>query len=172
MNKLMHLQNISTFTSRLSSYLLLLLLAGCFQSNIRPISSFNDSIFKFSSSYREPSLGNQWLVALTNSKGKDMIEMINIRSRTRVALPGINRADSQPISVSVSANGERLALIRQRDDQTELFIYRRSVGTLQRIELTPKGIPRRVSLDSSGRVLAVQVSRDGRWDIDVIRLPG
>ena len=97
--------------------------------------------------------------------------MIDIRSRTRVPLPGINRADSQPISVTLSANGERLAFIRQRADKTELLIYRRRLGTLQRIELTPKGIPRRVSLDGSGKILAVQVSREGRWDVDVIQLP-
>ena len=166
----MQFKYFSGLVSRIYFFLPLLFLGGCLPGNIRSMPAFNEALFKFSSSYREPSLSNQWLVALTNSQGKDKIEMINIRSRTRVALPGINRADSQPISVSVSANGERLALIRQRADRTELFIYRRSVGTLQRIELNPKGIPRRVSLDSSGRVLAVQVSRDGRWDVEVIRL--
>ena len=145
-------------------------LSGCISPNVRPMNSFNDVLFQSSRSYRDPSLSSRWLVTLVNFKGKDQIEMIDIRSRRRIPLPGINRADSQPISVSVSANGERLALIRQRADRTELFIYRRSVGTLQRIELNPKGIPRRVSLDSSGRVLAVQVSRDGRWDVEVIRL--
>ena len=148
----------------------ILFLGGCLQGNMRPMPTLNNALFQFSSSYREPSLSNQWLVALTNSQGKDKIEMINIRTRARIALPGINRADSQPISVSVSANGERLALVRQRADQTELLIYRRRVGTLQLIELIPKGVPRRVSLDSSGRVLAVQVSRDGKWDVEVIRL--
>ena len=85
-------------------------------------------------------------------------------------MPGINQTDSQPISVSISANGDRLAFVRQRADKTELFIYRRNFGSLQRIELNPKGIPRRVSLDSSGRVLAVQISREGRWDVEIIRL--
>ena len=33
------------------------------------------------------------------------------------------------------------------------------------------GVPRSVSLDGSGRLLAVQVSRNGRWDVDLIRLP-
>nr|WP_320668363.1 hypothetical protein [Prochlorococcus sp. MIT 1307] len=130
----------------------------------------NDALFKPSNSYREPSLARQWLVSLVSYQGKEKIEMIDVRSRRRVALPGLNRADSQPISVSVSANGSRLALVRQREDKTELLIYRRSLGTLQRIELTPKGIPRRVSLDNTGRVLAVQVSREGKWDIEVIRL--
>ena len=147
-------------------------LFGCANGNIRPLNGLNADLFQASSSYMEPSLGMEWLVALSNSKGKDKIEMIDIRNRRRIPLPGINRADAQPISVSVSANGERLALIRQRADKTELLIYRRRVGTLQRIELRSKGIPRRVSLNSSGRVLAVQVSRDGRWEVEVIRLQG
>jgi len=139
---------------------------------MRPMYGLNETLFQSSTSYREPSLGTKWIVALVNYQGKDKIEMIDIRSRKRVPLPGLNRADSLPISVSLSANGERLAFIRQRADQTELLIYRRRVGTLQRIELIPKGIPRRVSLDSSGKVLAVQVSREGKWDVEVIRLQG
>ena len=131
---------------------------------------FNNSIFQSSNSFREPSLGSKWLVALANYQGKDKIEMIDIKSNQRVPLPGLNRADSQPVTVGISANGERLAVIRQRADRTELLIYRRKVGSLQQIELNPKGIPRRVSLDSSGKILAVQVSREGRWNIEVIRL--
>ena len=151
---------------------MLLSLGGCLSGDLRPMNGINDALSQFSSSYREPTLGSKWLVALANSQGKDKIEMIDILSRKRVPLPGLNRADSQPISVSISANGERLALVRQREEKTELLIYRRKLGTLQRIELNPKGIPRRVSLDSSGRILAVQVSREGRWDIQVIRLKG
>ena len=140
------------------------------RNNMRPMYGFNNSIFQSSNSFREPSLGSKWLVALANYQGKDKIEMIDIKSNQRVPLPGLNRADSQPVTVGISANGERLAVIRQRADRTELLIYRRKVGSLQQIELNPKGIPRRVSLDSSGKILAVQVSREGRWNIEVIRL--
>ena len=147
-------------------------LSGCLNSNMRPIYGLNNALLQSSSSVREPSLGQKWIVVLLNKQGKDKIEMIDILTKQKVPLPGLNRADSQPISVSISANGERLALIRQRADKTELLIYRRKIGSLQRIELNPKGIPRRVSLDGSGRVLAVQVSRDGKWDVEVIRLRG
>ena len=69
----------------------------------------------------------------------------------------------------MSANGERLALVRQRDDQTELLIYRRKVGSIERLQIIPKGIPRSVSLSANGRRVAVQVSREGRWDVDLMR---
>ena len=41
----------------------------------------------------------------------------------------------------------------------------------QRLPLEPPGVPRSVSLNGNGRRLAVQVSRNGRWDVDLIRLP-
>ncbi|MGE4580875.1 MAG: hypothetical protein AAEC03_00830, partial [Synechococcus sp.] len=75
------------------------------------------------------------------------------------------------ISVALSADGERLAVVQQREGRTELLLYRRSVGTAQRLPLEPPGVPRAVSLNGNGRRLAVQVSRGGRWDIDLIRLP-
>ncbi len=151
---------------------LLIVLGGCMSNPMRPMHGFNDALVQTSKTYREPSVGNKWLVALASYQGKDQIEMFDVRTRKRVPLPGINRADSQPISVSVSADGARLAFVQQRSDRTELFIYRRKLGTLQRIDLTQKGIPRRVTLDSSGKVLAVQVSRQGRWDVEIIRLQG
>ena len=51
------------------------------------------------------------------------------------------------------------------------MLYRRNVGATQRLPLDPPGVPRSVSLDGAGRRLAVQVSRNGRWDVDLIRLP-
>ena len=71
----------------------------------------------------------------------------------------------------MSGDGQRIALIRQREERTELMLYRRSVGALQRLPINPPGVPRSVSLDGNGRLLAVQVSRRGRWDVDLIRLP-
>ena len=160
------------FMQRKFAFMLFLALGlnACSTSRIRPINELNGLFALSANSYREPSLGRNWLVTLANKNGKEKIELIDLRNRRSVNLPGINRSDSQPISVSVSANGERLALIRQRADQTELLVYRRNLGTIQRLELSPKGIPRRVSIDGYGRLLAVQVSRDGRWFIDLIRL--
>ena len=51
------------------------------------------------------------------------------------------------------------------------MLYRRNVGATQRLPLDPPGVPRSVSLDGSGRRLAVEVSRNGSWDVDLIRLP-
>ena len=99
------------------------------------------------------------------------MELVDLSSRRPVPLPGLNRADAQPISVSVSADGERLAVVQQRDARTELVLYRRSVGATQRLPLDHQGVPRSVSLNGNGRRLAVQVSRNGRWDVDLIRLP-
>ena len=111
------------------------------------------------------------LVSLGQRDGRERVELLDLQQRRPVPLPGLNRADALPISVSISADGERIAVVRQRADRTELVLYRRNASALQRIPLDPPGVPRSVSLDGRGRQLAVQVSRDGRWDLDLIRLP-
>ena len=116
-------------------------------------------------------MAQRWLASLTLRNGREQVELIDLGARQPVPLPGLNRADAQPISVSVSADGTRLAVVQQRDERTELVLYRRSVGTVQRLPLEPPGVPRAVSLNGDGRRLAVQVSRGGRWEVDLIRLP-
>ncbi len=146
-------------------------LSSCSRGNPIPIKSINNSLLRSANSHRNPSLGNEWLGTLALRDGRERIELINLLNGRQVPLPGLNRPDAQPISVSVNAYGDRIALIRQRGERTELLLYRRNLETIQFLDITPQGIPRHVSLNGTGRVLAIQVSRDGRWDVDIIQLP-
>ena len=144
---------------------------GCGNSGLRPQPGISSALQRSADSRRWPSMGNRWLASIASQNGRERVELVDLRNGKPVPLPGINQADAQPISVSVSADGNRIALIRSRDGRTELTLYRRGVGALQRLPVEPAGVPREVSLDGAGRLLAVQVSRKGRWDIDLIRLP-
>ena len=148
-----------------------LLLLGCSGPRPRPITDLNGRLRQNVDSRREPSLSQRWLATLSQRGGRERVDLIDLTNRTPMPLPGLNRADAQPISVSVSNDGERLAVVQQRGDRTEVVLYRRGVGTVQRLPLEPPGVPRAVSLSADGRRLAVQVSRGGRWDVDRIRLP-
>jgi hypothetical protein len=103
--------------------------------------------------------------------GRPQVQLIDAQRQLPVPLPGLNRADSLPIQVSVDARGEHLAVVRQRDDRTELVLYRRSLMAVQPLVIEPAGVPRQVSLSADGRVLAVEVSRGGLWQIDLLELP-
>ena len=149
----------------------LVLVTGCSSPRPTPRPDLNGLLRQSVNSRRDPSLGGRWLASLGQRNGRERVELIDLRNRSPVPLPGLNRADAQPISVSVSADGQRLAVVQQREDRTELVRYRRNIGATQRLPLDPPGVPRNVSLDGSGRRLAVQVSRNGRWDVDLIRLP-
>ena len=149
----------------------LVLVTGCSSPRPTPRPGLNGLLRQSVNNRRNPSLGGRWLASLGQRNGRERVELIDLRNRSPVPLPGLNRADAQPISVSVSADGQRLAVVQQREDRTELVLYRRNIGATQRLPLDPPGVPRNVSLDGSGRRLAVQVSRNGRWDVDLIRLP-
>ena len=154
-----------------SALLLCFVVLGCSQNGIRPMSRVGASLRRSAESRRLPSMGQHWLASLANRNGRERVELIDLSNDTPVLLNGIHQADSQTISLSVSGDGQRIALIRQREERTELMLYRRNVSALQRLPINPPGVPRSVSLNGNGRLLAVQVSRRGRWDVDLIRLP-
>lgn len=127
--------------------------------------------FAGSQSQRGPSLGGRWLAAIVQRSSRDQVMLLDLLARRPVPLPGLNRPDAQPVAVSVDAGGSRLALVRRRQGQTELVLYLRGAASTARVPLAPEGVPRAVSLRGDGRQMAVQVSRDGRWQVDLINLP-
>ena len=149
---------------------ILIFLCGCSYQKLRPANQFNNLLFKSNISYSSPSIGINWISSLINDNGKEKIELLDLQRRRVVSLPGLNVRTAIPISLSMSSNGNILAIVRQRNEETELIIYRRNSGGSRRIEIVPKGIPRKVALDGLGKILAVEVSRNGKFEIDIYRL--
>jgi len=149
---------------------LTLLLTGC-QAGPRPIAALNQPLSGLGDS-KSPSLNSNWLALISSRPGsRAQVQLIDRLRHAPVPLPGLNRPDSLPISVAVDQRGERLALVRQRDDRSELVIHRRSLQASQVVPIEPAGVPQRVSLSADGRVLAVEVSRAGLWQVDLLELP-
>ena len=86
---------------------------GCGSPRPTPRPDLNGLLRQSVNSRRDPSLGGRWLASLGQRNGRERVELIDLRSRSPVPLPGLNRADAQPISVSVSADGQRLAVVQQ-----------------------------------------------------------
>lgn len=150
--------------------LLAALAMGCQPMALQPLPAINGRLEQAGSS-REPALGDRWLAVIVGQGGRERVELLDLERGLPVPLPGLNRADAQPVSVSVAAAGDRLALVRQLEGRTELVLYRRSVASLQLLRIQPEGVPRRVQLRADGRQLAVEVSRQGLWQIDLFQLP-
>ena len=81
----------------------LVLVSGCSSPRPTPRPDLNGLLRQSVNSRRDPSLGGRWLASLGQRNGRERVELIDLRSRSPVPLPGLNRADAQPISVSVSA---------------------------------------------------------------------
>lgn len=150
--------------------LLAVALAGCLAPQARPLLAINRRLEQ-NGSGREPALAGRWLALISGRGGREQVQLLDLEQGLLRPLPGLNRADAQPLSVSVDGRGERLALVRQLGGRTELLLYRRSQGQLQQLPLEPAGVPRRVQLRADGRQLAVEVSRNGLWQVDLLNLP-
>ncbi len=149
---------------------LTLLLIGCLGERPAPMGALDRQLEQAGNS-RAPSLSGRWLALIASRSGREQVLLVDVEQRRPLPLPGLNRPDALPLSVGVDGSGERLAVVRQIGDRTELVLYRRSLGTTQLITMQPSGVPRRVSLRADGRELAVEVSRGGSWQVDLVRIP-
>jgi hypothetical protein len=153
-----------------STTLLAGLLSGCMGSMPLPIGPLNRQLESLGAN-RDPSLSGRWLALISGKGGREQVVLVDLERQQPLPLPGLNRADAQPLSVSVDGAGERIALVRQLEGRTELVLYRRSLLSLQPIAMVPSGVPRQVQLQADGRQMAVQVSRAGLWQVDLVQIP-
>ncbi len=151
-----------------SSFVLL----GCYGLTFREMYRINSFLQKSFNNIQYPTLGVNFLGISSNHNGKEKIDLLDLQTMRRISMPGINRFDSTPISLSISANGSKLAFITKRDDQVQAFIYFRKTAKLQRLYLSSKGIPRRITMDGLGILLAVELSRNGRNFVEFVKIPG
>lgn len=147
-----------------------LLLGGCLGDQLRPLPGLNQRLAQLGSSH-EPALSGRWLALIGGQQGRQQVQLIDLERGLPVPLIGLNRPDSQPLSVAVDQEGERLVVVRQRDDRTELVLHRRSLMASERLPIEPAGVPRQISLSADGHLLAVEVSRGGLWQVDLLELP-
>lgn len=153
-----------------SATLLAGLLSGCMGAMPLPIGPLNRQLESLGAN-RDPSLSGRWLALISGKGGREQVLLVDLARQQPLPLPGLNRADAQPLSVSVDGAGERIALVRQLEGRTELVLYRRSLQSLQPIAMVPNGVPRQVQLQADGRQMAVQVSRAGLWQVDLVQIP-
>ena len=153
-----------------STTLLAGLLSGCMGSMPLPIGPLNRQLESLGAN-RDPSLSGRWLALISGKGGREQVLLVDLERQQPLPLPGLNRADAQPLSVSVDGAGDRIALVRQLEGRTELVLYRRSLQSLQPIAMVPSGVPRQVQLQADGRQMAVQVSRAGLWQVDLVQIP-
>lgn len=149
---------------------LALLLSGCMGSMPLPMGGLNRQLAQ-QGSHREASLSGRWLASIANRNGRDQVELVDVDRQLPVPLPALNRPDALPLSVSVDSGAERLAVVRQVGGQTELVLYRRGLMSSEVIPMAPPGVPRRASLRADGREIAVEVSRQGLVQVDLIGVP-
>jgi len=154
-----------------AAWLFLLLLAGCEGQGLQPEQGLNPRLVQAGDD-SSPSLalaGIAWIAPAAN--GHQQVRWLDFSTGLGAPLLGLNRPDAQPISVSVDRFGERFALVRSMAGRTELLLYERNLAIMRPIPLVPAGVPAKVALSGDGRWLAVQISREGRWQVEIINLP-
>ena len=81
-----------------------LLLGGCLAPMPQPIVPLNSRLEALGAN-RDPALSGRWLALISGRGGREQVLLLDLERQQPVDLPGLNRADAQPVSVSVDAAG-------------------------------------------------------------------
>ena len=150
--------------------ILIIVLSGCDAKRIKPIftldSYFNTSLLD----YQTPKLLQNYLISIINFENNSRIQLIDIKRKKIIPLPAINTFNYQPINVSASLNAKKIVFIGKGSKDYKLFIYYRNSGFIRELSITPKGVPIRASISSSGEIVAIEVIRNELRGIDIIQL--
>tara|TARA_B100000700_G_C14419119_1_gene567232 strand:+ start:145 stop:510 length:366 start_codon:yes stop_codon:yes gene_type:complete len=119
--------------------------------------------------YINPQISGDLMALLIESNGINKLTLFDLKRKGTIFLPGIKNIDSDFLSVSISAKGNKLAFITTKNQKNQLFLYDRKTGFIRKISINPNGMPVKVSISAVG-TLAVQVLREGRFEIDIIQI--
>ena len=151
-------------------FIIAFLLGGCSSNRFHPIYDLNSFFRRYSFDYEYPVLARDFLIVLVDINANKRIELFDLKLKKIVSLPGVNIKGAIPLSVSMSANAKRIAFIRRQNQENKLFIFDRKQGRLRTLNVGSESVPVEVSLSGSGKVLAVQVLKNDKFDIQMIRI--
>ena len=74
-------------------------LAGC-APPLRPLGPLS-KVLQQAGVNHAPALSDRWLALISGRQGREQVLLIHLQTRRPVPLPGLNRPDAQPVSVSL-----------------------------------------------------------------------
>ena len=122
-------------------------------------------------SQQDPALsGNgKWLAVISDLRGRQTVQMRNVINGSIQALPQLKRLQPHS-SPSLSWNGRYIALITQHGRRRMAVIADRLNGRLHPIQLPGGRDPIQVSLAPDAQTLALQVTDQGLWRVEIFDL--
>ena len=122
-------------------------------------------------SQQDPALsGNgKWLAVISDLRGRQTVQMRNVINGSIQALPQLKRHQPHS-SPSLSWNGRYIALITQHGRRRMAVIADRLNGRLHPIQLPGGRDPIQVSLAPDAQTLALQVTDQGLWRVEIFDL--
>ncbi len=140
-------------------------LAGCMSK----VDRLPNSLLKLSK--HDPALsgnGNK-LALIVDKKNGSSVELQDLLKGTSLPLRYLSRHQPHS-SPSLSWNGRYIAVITQRGNRRLAIIEDQLTGRVHKLPVPGERVPVRLSLSPDASQLAMQLSENGKWRIEVFNL--
>lgn len=141
-------------------------MAGCSSPEV-PTTGVADLDSQYNDEQPALSADGRYVAFVSNRNGTRAILMYDLKQRSFVNLPHLNRRDAIAESPSLSYSGRYIAYVASDSAHPEIAVYDRA--TQQSQALTPgyRGWFRNPSISPDGRYVAFESGTRGQWDIEV-----
>lgn len=116
---------------------------------------------------REVHQGERYLALVSDRRGRQEIQLFDLRSRNLLPLPGLNQGDAAVSHPSVSADGQFIAYAAVKQGRSDIYLYRRSSRQSRNLTARLNAAVRNPSMSERGDRIAFEVNVNGQWDIAI-----
>ena len=125
----------------------------------------------FGSSQQAPALSGsgEWLAVISDRRGRPTVQLRRLSDGSVVSVPQLSRHQPHS-SPSLSWNGRYLAVITQRGRRRLAVVTDRLNGRMHPLPLPGGREPVMLSLAPDAQQIALQVTDQGRWRVELLDL--
>lgn len=135
-----------------------------FSDNGRSLNSHSAELYPF--------IAGAYITFVSDRTGSQDVYLYDAKQRRLIDLPGLNAFDEVASNPSVSEDGRYLVFLILAEGRSGLYLYDRTTQQKRLLIPQTKQEMRNPVISSNGEKIAVEIAKNGQWDIMITDIRG
>lgn len=115
----------------------------------------------------DPQIAGRYITFTSTRRNRQDVYLFDGIAQRLIELPGLNALDLVATQPAVSADGNTLVFVGNRQGQSNIYLYNRETRQLQNLTADLEADVGSPSLSANGQLIAFQSAEQGQWDLVV-----
>ncbi|MEM1368438.1 MAG: Tol biopolymer transporter periplasmic protein [Cyanobacteria bacterium P01_H01_bin.15] len=119
-----------------------------------------------------PQGSDRYVVFVSDRNRSQDVYLFDVRSRKIIPTPGLNLPGEIASHPSVSEDGNYIVLTGSLNGQRGIYLYNRRTQQRRRLAMNVNAEVRNPTISADGSRIALEIGREGQWDVAVYSQTG